>query len=167
MPSRRTFLGAAGTGVPLLLAGCLNSPKHVEGYIQFKSIHGVNEEPGRHEGVSIIDVDASYAPNEEPPGLVHLDEEWADRFPDPRAPVVSDALHDAFTERFDSIRYIVGTTSPGWAEDGESVGSFNVATTRENFNRVQVHSKVTASSDGTYLTIHSVDGLWEFDADGQ
>jgi hypothetical protein len=38
----------------------------------------------------------------------------------------------------------------------------NVATTRTNFNRVQVHSRVTASSDGTYLTIHSVDWVWEF-----
>lgn len=164
MPSRRTVLGALGTGIALASTGCLNSPERVEAYVQFKSIAGVIEDPGTIEEVSIITVDASYEPNDAPPELVHLDEDWADRFPAPRMPVVSDALHDAFTERFDAVRYVVGTTSPEWAEDGESLGSFNVATTRANFNRVQVHNRVTASSDGTFLTIHSVDGLWNFDA---
>ncbi|WP_265111104.1 hypothetical protein [Halosolutus halophilus] len=164
MLSRRTVLGTVGSGVPLALAGCLNSAERVDAYIQFKAIDGLIEEPGRTVEVPVINVDASYEPNDAPPGLVHLGEEWADRFPTPRMPVVSDALHDAFTEQFDSVRYVVGTTSPEWAEDGESVGSFNVATSRENFNRVQVHNRVTASSDGTYLTIHSVDGLWNFDS---
>jgi hypothetical protein len=166
MPSRRTFLGAVGTSVPLTLAGCLNTTERVEGYVQFKLIDGLREEPGRTEEVSIVHVDASYE-NDEPPDLVYLDEEWADRFPTPRMPVVPDPLHDALTDQFDSVRYVVGTTSPGWAEGDESLGSFNVATTRENFNRVQVHSEVTASSDGTSLTIHSVDGLWDFDANGR
>lgn len=166
MPSRRSFLGTVGTGVPLALAGCLNSPRRVEGYVQFKLIDGLVEESGRTTEVPIVNVDASYE-NGTPPNLVHLDEGWADRFPVPRMPTVSDSLHDALSEQFDSVRYVIGTTSPEWAEDGESVGSFNVATTRENFNRVQVHTRVTASSDGTYLTIHSVDGLWNFDSNGQ
>lgn len=163
MPSRRAFLRTGGAGALLVLAGCLNSPQRVEGYIQFKRIDGLIEEPGQTTEISIINVDASYE-NDTPPDLVQLNEEWADEFPIPRMPTVSDSLHDTLTDQFDSVRYVVGTTSPGWAEDDESVGSFNVATTRENFNRVQVHSKVTASSDGTYLTIHSVDGLWNFDS---
>lgn len=163
MPSRRAFLSTAGTGVSFALAGCLNSPQRVEGYVQFKVIDGLKEGPGQTTTVPIINVDASYE-NDTPPDLVHLNDEWADRFPIPRMPTVSDSLHRTLTERFDSVRYVVGTTSHGWADDDESVGSFNVSTTRENFNRVQVHSRVTASSDGTSLTIHSVDGLWNFDS---
>jgi hypothetical protein len=163
MPSRRTVLGAAGTGVALALSGCTGTADRVEGYVQLKSIDGLLREPGRTEEVSVLKVYASHE-NGTPPELAVLDEEWADRFPVPRRPVVPDGLHDALTDRFDAVRYVVGTTSPGWAGDGESFGSFNVATTRENFNRVQVHTAVTASSDGTYLTIHSVDGLWEFDS---
>lgn len=162
MPSRRSLLRTVGTGAVVSLAGCLNSRERVDAYIQSKSITGVIEDGTRREEVSIIDVDASYDPNDEPPDLVHLDDEWADRFPVPRMPFVSDALHSQLTERFDTVRYVVGTTSPEWAEEGESLGSFNVATTQRNFNRVQVHNRVTASSDGTELTIHSVDGIWEF-----
>jgi hypothetical protein len=136
----------------------------VEGYIQLKSIIGLTRRSGDTEQTSILRVTASYEPNSAPQELGHLDENWADRFPVPRAPVVSDALHSAFTDQFDTVRYVVGTTSPQWAEDGESLGSFNVATTRTNFNRVQVHNEVTVSSDGTFLTIHSVDGLWNFDS---
>lgn len=163
MPSRRTFLSTVGTAGALTLAGCLDSAKHVEGYVQLKGIDGLREEPGRIVEVPVIKVFASHE-NDAPPDLVHLDEEWADRFPIPRKPVVSDASHDALIDRFDSVRYVVGITSPEWSEGDESLGSFNVATTRENFNRVQVHTEVTASSDGTYLTIHSVDGLWNFDS---
>ena len=166
MPSRRTLLSGVGTGAIVSLAGCLNSEERVDAYIQFKSITGVIEEGTGREEVSVITVDASYDPNGEPPGLVHLNDDWANQFPVPRMPVVSDELHKQLTERFDTVRYVVGTTSPEWAEDGESLGSFNVATTRMNFNRVQVHSRVTASSDGTYLTIHSVDGIWEFTPNG-
>ena len=163
MPSRRAVLQTAGAGVSLALAGCLGSPRRVEGYVQFKQIDGIREGSGRTAETTIVAVDASYE-NDTPPELVHLNEAWADRFAVPRMPTVSDALHRSLTEEFDSVRYVVGTTSPGWATDGASVGSFNVATTRENFNRVQVHSKVTVSSDGTFLTIHSVDGVWDFDA---
>jgi hypothetical protein len=162
MPSRRTYLGAIGTGAVVSLAGCLNADERVDAYIQYKSITGVVEDGMHRENHRIVTVDTSYDPNGEPPDLVHLDDEWADRFPVPRMPVVSDGLHEQFTERFDTVRYVVGTTSPEWAEDGESLGSFNVATTRTNFNRVQVDTRVTASSDGSYLTIHSVDGVWEF-----
>lgn len=165
MPSRRAFLSTVGTSVSLGLAGCLNSPQRVEGYVQFKVIDGLIEKSGQTTEIPIINVDATYE-NDTPPDLVYLNEEWADLFPVPRMPTVSDSLHRTLTEQFDSVRYVVGTTSPGWAEDDERVGSFNVSTTRENFNRVQVHSKVTASSDGTYLTIHSVDGLWNFTSNG-
>jgi len=164
MPSRRALLGSVGSGVSLALAGCLNRARRVEAYVQFKLIDGVIAESGRRREVPIVEVDASYE-NGTQPELVHLDEEWADRFPVPRRPVVPESLHGALADRFDAVRYVVGATSPAWAEGEESLGSFNVATTRENFNRVQVHTAMTASSDGTYLTVHSVDGLWEFDRD--
>jgi hypothetical protein len=165
IPSCRTLLGAVGTGAVVSLAGCLNSKERVDAYIQLKSITGVLEEGTQREEINIIDVDASYDPNGEQPGLVNRNDDWADQFPVPRMPVVSEGLHKQLTRRFDTVRYVVGTTSPEWAENSESLGSFNVATTRANFNRVQVHSRVTASSDGSYLTIHSVDGIWEFRSD--
>jgi hypothetical protein len=165
MPSRRTLLRTIGTGATFAVAGCLGSRERVEAYVQFKSITGLTQRSGETEQTSILRVTASYEPNNAPPELGHLNEDWADRFPVPRAPTVSDGLHNALTDQFDTIRYVVGTTSSEWAENGESLGSFNVATTRTNFNRVQVHNKVTASSDGTFLTIHSVDGLWNFDSD--
>ena len=164
MPSRRTLLGTIGAGATFAIAGCLDSQERVEGYIQLKSITGLTRESGKTEQTSILRVTASYEPNSAPPRLEHLDENWADQFPVPRAPVVTEALHNTFIDEFDAVRYVVGTTSPKWAENGESLGSFNVATTRANFNRVQVHNEVTASSDGTFLTIHSVDGLWNFDS---
>lgn len=164
MPSRRTFLAVTGTGVTLALTGCLRSLERVEGYIQSKSFSGVVARTSSRDQTDILSVSASFTPNDEPPDLTHLNREWAELFPVPRMPVVSDSLHDALTDQFDTVRYGVGTTSPEWADDGESVGSYNVATTRANFNRVQVHNKVTASSDGTSLTIHSVDGVWNFDA---
>lgn len=164
MPSRRTFLGTVGLGLACGVAGCITGPRRVEGYIQFKSIAGVIERLGEYREVDIISVDASYEPSKTPPD-VSLSEEWADHFPAPQMPVVPISLDTALHEQFDDVRYVVGVTSPEWAEEDETVGSFNVATTRENFNRVQVHTRVTASSDGTYLTIHSVDGLWEFDLD--
>ena len=164
MPSRRTVLASIGTGIPFALAGCLNADDRVEAYIQFKIIDGVIERNGQMDETPIINVSASYEPNVAAPRLVHLNEEWADRFPTPRMPVVSDTLHEDLTGQFDSVRYVIGTTSPQWADEEESVGSFNVSTTRENFNRIQVHNRITASSDGTHLTIHSVDGLWTFDS---
>jgi hypothetical protein len=165
MPSRRTVLGAIGAGASVALAGCIdsNTPERVQGYVQFKSIAGVHDGDDVRETVTILRVDASFEPNDAPPEVWHVDDEWADWFPEPRMPVVGDELHAALTDRFDAVRYVVGTTSPGWADAGERVGSFNVATTRANFNRVQVHAAVTVSSDGTSLTIHSVDGVWEFD----
>ncbi|WP_311172295.1 hypothetical protein [Halobellus ordinarius] len=69
MPSRRTLLSAVSTGAVVSLAGCLNSEERVDAYIQFKSITGVIEDGADREETSIIDVDASYDPNGEPPGL--------------------------------------------------------------------------------------------------
>jgi hypothetical protein len=104
MPSRRLLLSTVGTGAVVSLAGCLNAEERVDGYIQFRSITGVLEEGTRREEISIIDVDASYDPNGEPPRLVHLNDDRADRFPVPRMPVVSDALHRQLTKRFDTAR---------------------------------------------------------------
>jgi hypothetical protein len=170
MPSRRTLLGTAAAGCTLALGGCvsdLTDRRPVDGYVQLKAVVGVRERDGTRESIDVVSVTGSYEPNDEPPDAT-VAEAWADRFPVPRAPVVSDSLHDALAEAFDEVRYVVGVTSPEWADedDDEAVGSYNVATTRRNFNRVQVHTAVTAGSDGTSLTIHSVDGLWDFEADG-
>ncbi len=39
---------------------------------------------------------------------------------------------------------------------------YNVATTRANFDRTQVHDRVRAASDRTYLRIYKIEGDWSF-----
>lgn len=163
--SRRTVLRTAGVAIAGAFAGCTALDRGAEGHVQLKSISGVTENEGRSVEVSVLGVDASFSPDSEPPEVRYLDDAWADRFDAPREPAVSDALHDDLIRTFDRVRYAVGVCSPSWADDGESVGCYNVATTRENFNRVQVHDRVRASSDGTSLTVHSVDGTWTFDSE--
>lgn len=136
-----------------------------EGYVQLKSIEGRYSEDGTRAEESVIRVTLSSPPGADSPELTFLDDEWADRFDAPREPVVPDALHDDLSRVYEKVRYVVGVCSPSWATTGESAGCYNVATTRENFNDVQVHDRVTASSDGTSLTIHSTDGTWTFDSE--
>jgi hypothetical protein len=168
MVSRRPLLrGIAATGTAGLagLAGCSAFAPGVEGYVQLKSIAGVTDEDGTRSEEVVLRVSLASPPGDGPPRLGQRREEWVARFENPREPVVSDALHDDLGRTYDDVRYVVGVCSPEWADDDESIGCFNVATTRENYNRVQVHQAVRASSDGTSLTIHAVDGQWTFDRD--
>lgn len=163
MPSRRQFLAGGSTLYVTGLAGCSLFDQGKDEYVQLKSVEAREPDGTQQTERAIIRVTLSTPPGEDPPELSHLDEEWADRFDTPRTPIVTDALHEDLTRAYDTIRYVVGICSQSWADDGESVGCYNVSTTRENFNRVQVHDQVTASSDGTSLTIHSVDGSWTFE----
>lgn len=166
MPSRRTLLhGIATTGSVALagLAGCSALAPGVQGYVQLKSIAGVTTENGSRREDSILRVQLSSPPGDGPPAVVQVSDEWIGRFENPREPVLSDDLHDDLRQAYDEVRYVVGVCSPAWADDeDERIGCFNVATTRENFDRVQVHQAVRASSDGTELAIHAVDGDWAF-----
>jgi len=164
MPSRRAVLGSGSALAGLALTGCSAFDRGVEGYVQLKSIQVVENADGRRTQRSILRATLSSPPGAEPPELTHRSDEWADRFDTPREPVVPDTLHDDLNRAYDAVRYVVGVCSPEWAHDDEPVGCYNVATTRENFNEVQVHDRVRASSDGTYLTIHSVDGSWTFES---
>lgn len=165
MVSRRTLLHAGSVAASGVLAGCSVPGLGVSGYVQLKSIGARAQRDGRQVERSILRVTLSSPPGAEPPELTYLHDEWADRFDTPREPVVSDAFHDELIQAYDTVRYVVGVCSPAWAGNRESVGCYNVSTTRANFNRVQVHNRVRASSDGTYLSIHSVDGTWTFEAE--
>lgn len=163
MPSRRALLRTGGAVVGTALAGC-GSLRGVEGYVQLKSIQGRATEDGRQFEESVLRVTLSSPPGEKPPEVTFFKDTWRDQFETPRRPTVSKSLHDDLRREYDTVRYVVGVCSPAWADDDESEGCYNVATTRENFNAVQVHDRVRVSSNGTYLTIHSVDGQWTFDS---
>lgn len=165
MPSRRNLLRTASGATCGLLAGCPSLDRGDEGYVQLKSIQVRYSEDGRRVDESILRVTLSSPPGAEQPELNELDGEWADRFETPHEPVVPDVLHADLSRAYETVRYVVGVCCPAWADDEEeSVGCYNVATTRENFNRVQVHDRVRASSNGTYLTIHSREGTWSFES---
>jgi hypothetical protein len=127
--------------------------------------HGVIEENGHQRWEPIVRVTLSSPPGADSPRLSYLADEWADRFDEPSEPVVPDDRRDDLRRDYSEIRYVVGVCSPSWDEREDAVGCYNVSTTRENFNAVQVHDRARASSDGTYLTIHSTDGTWSFDSE--
>lgn len=163
MPSKRALLRAGGAVVGTVLAGC-ESLRGVEGYVQLKSIQGRGTRDGRQFEESILRVTLSSPPGEAPPELTFVEDAWVNRFETPRKPTVSESLHNDLDRKYDTVRYVVGVCTPAWADNDESEGCYNVATTRQNFNAVQVHERVRASSDGTYLTIHSMDRQWTFDS---
>ena len=163
MPSRRALLHATSVAAAGLLAGCGALQRGVDGYVQLKSIAGRYTEDGTRYEESLLRVGLSSPPGGSP-DVRRRSDEWADRFDDPAEPTVGEPLHADLRQAYEEVRYVVGVCSSEWSDDGESVGCYNVATTRENFNRVQVHDRVRASSDGTSLSIHSVDGTWEFEA---
>jgi hypothetical protein len=147
------------------VAGCGQLLGGVDGYVQLQSIAGRYSDGGRQTEESILRVTLSSPPGTGPPQVDFLHDDWASQFESPQTPVVSDDLHDELQRAYETVRYVVGVCSPAWADsEDESIGCYNVATTRENFNRVQVHDHVTVSSDGTSLTIHSTDGEWTFES---
>jgi hypothetical protein len=164
--SRRTLLHAIATSGTVTLtspAGCSALAPGVEGHVQLKSIAGVTTADGTRSEESILGVQLAADPGDSPPQVVQASEEWVARFENPREPIASDEFHDDLRRTYREVRYVVGVCSPEWADDDERIGCFNVATTRESFNGVQVHQAVRASSDGTALRIHSVGGDWSFD----
>lgn len=165
MPSRRSLLRTAGAVTGGGFAGCTSLSRGVDGYVQLKSAQGRNSENGQQFEESIIRVTLSSPPGADSPELTPLSDEWKDRFDSPHEPTVSDGLHADLSQAYDRVRYVIGVCSPGWANDEESEGCYNVSTTRENFNSVQVHDRVRASSDGTSISIHSVDGKWTFQSE--
>lgn len=163
MPSRRTLLrtisGVASCGI----AGCTSLDRGVDGYVQLKSIEargGNDQRPFE----TVLRVMLSSPPGASKPKLTHHQDQWTDRFDTPHRPEVSDALHEELTRAFDTVKYVIGICSPSWADGGESVGCINDSTTREDFNLVQVHDRVRASTDGASLSIRSVDGSWTFES---
>jgi hypothetical protein len=162
MPSRRRLLAAVGTAATAATAGCSVLDRGVDGYVQLKSIGGLVETDGTRREEDVVRVSLSSPPGGGPPSLDHLADRWADRFEQPRYPTVSDALATDLEAAYDEVRYVVGVCAPAWADEGERIGCYNVATTRANFDRTQVHDRVRAASDGTYLTIYEVDGDWSF-----
>lgn len=164
MPSRRSVLATVSVASVGAFGGCSILSPGNEGYVQLKSIQATATVDGTSHTESIVRVGLSSPPGEEEPELSRLDDRWVDRFETPRTPEVSESLARDFDREFDDVRYVVGVCCPAWADPEEDVGCFNVATTRETFNRAQVHDRVRASSDGTTLTIHSVDGEWNFES---
>lgn len=166
MPSRRTVPRTVSALTFGSFAGCTQFFGGVDGYVQLKSIAGRYSGSRRQTEVSILRVTLSSPPGAEPPSVTYLHDDWEAEFDSPRTPVISDDLHGELQRAYETIRYVVGVCSPSWAKsEDESVGCYNVATTRKNFNRVQVHDHVEASSDGTFLTIHSVEGDWTFSSE--
>jgi hypothetical protein len=165
MPSRRTLLRTVTVAASGTLAACQSFARGDDGYVQLKSITGVIEEDGQQRWEPIVRVTLSSPPGADSPRLSYLADEWADRFDEPSEPVVPDDRRDDLRRDYSEIRYVVGVCSPSWDEREDAVGCYNVSTTRENFNAVQVHDRARASSDGTYLTIHSTDGTWSFDSE--
>lgn len=163
MPSRRSVLAGLGVATTGGLGGCSVLAAGDPGYVQLKAIHGIDVVEGVRHDSAVLEVELSSPAGSGPPELAVVDDRWADRFESPRTPTVSESLAHDLGRAFDDVRYIVGVCCPAWADPDEDVGCFNVATTRETLNGAQVHDRVRASSDGDVLTIHAVEGEWEFE----
>jgi hypothetical protein len=161
MPSRRAFLQSGAVTASGVVAGCTAFDRGVDGYVQLKILEGRWSENGVTQTETILDVRLG-SPGEGRPELKTLGDEWADRFETPREPVVSDTLHDDLRQAYESVAYGVGVCSPNWGDGDERQGCRNGWTTRESFNTAQVHDRVSASSDASGISIHAVDGTWEF-----
>jgi hypothetical protein len=159
MPSRRTVLGTLGTVAVGGFAGYtwLN---RATGYVQEKSIEVTYREDNQWYAESVITVSLGNPAGVGEPELHWLHDDWEGRFETPNTPAVSDALHEDLQREYEEVRYVVGVCSPEWKTDDSGIGCRNANATREDFNRVQVHDRVTASYDSPTLSIHDVDGTW-------
>ena len=161
MPSRRTLLRTASVAAGSL-AGCSALARGVDGYVQLKSIEAREGSTDR-PFTTILRVTLSSPPGASQPEVTHSHDEWIDRFDTPHNPIVSDVIYDDLTRAYSTVKYVIGVCSPSWRDRGESVGCTNDAASRTAFNRVQVHDRVRASTDGGSLSIHSVAGAWPFE----
>lgn len=162
MSSRRTVLGTLSIATLSVLAGCswLN---RATGYVQVKSIEVAYRENNQRYAESVITVSLSDPPGAESPQLNYVHDDWKDWFDTPHTPVVSDALHEDLQREYEEVQYVVGVCSPSWSDNEYPVGCHNANASRTDFNRVQVHDRVTASYDTPHIFIHEVDGSWSFD----
>ncbi|CAJ52218.1 hypothetical protein [Haloquadratum walsbyi] len=164
MPSRRSIIASLGA---LTLSGFgawfwLTS-ESASGYVQEKSIEARYREENQLHSESIITVTLSNPPGSAPPQLSWLHDDWQNQFDSPTSPVVSEALDKQLHQAYEDIRYIVGVCTPAWGNEQQETGCHNAPTSREEFNRVQVHNRVSASYTDTGLSIHRVNGTWAFD----
>jgi hypothetical protein len=162
MPSRRTVLGALGATAVCGFVGYSRLDR-ATGYVQEKSIEVRYREDSRRYGESVITVSLSDPPGADPPQLDWLHDDWEERFATPQTPVVSDELHSDLQRTYEEVRYVVGVCSPSWGTDEHRVGCRTANVTRNDFNRVQVHDRVTVTRTSPGISIHGVDGSWTFD----
>lgn len=132
------------------------------GYVQEKSIEARYREDNQLHSESIITVTLSNPPGSGSPQLNWLHDDWQSQFDSPSSPVVSEDLHQELQQSYERIRYVVGVCSPTWGDEQQETGCHNAPTSREDFNQVQVHDRVTASRTDTGLSIESVNGMWSF-----
>ena len=162
MPSRRTVIGSLGVAALGGLGAWLWFTP-ATGYVQEKSIEASYREGNQLHSESVITVTLSNFPGSDSPQIDWLHDDWQDRFESPSTPVVSESLHTDLQQTYEEIRYVVGVCSPSWGEDEATIGCYNGNAGREDFNRAQVHDRVTASRTNPGLSIHSVKGTWSFD----
>jgi hypothetical protein len=164
MPSRRSIIASIG-GAALSGFGVWYwfTSKSATGYVQEKSIEARYREDNQLHSESIITVTLSNPPGSGSPQLNWLHDDWQSQFDSPSSPVVSEDLHQELQQAYEDIRYVVGVCSPTWGDEQQETGCHNAPTSRENFNQVQVHDRVTASRTDTGLSIDSVNGTWSFD----
>jgi len=162
MPSRRTVIGSLGAAA---LSGLGTwwwlTPEHATGYVQEKSIEARYREGNRLHSESVVTVTLNSPPGS--PQLNWLHDDWQERFDSPTTPVVSEALHHELQQAYEDVRYIVGVCSPSWGDGERAAGCYNAGAGRADFNRVQVHDRVTASRTDAGISIHGVEGTWSFD----
>ena len=162
MPSRRTVIRSLGVAALGGLGAWLWLTP-ATGYVQEKSIEARYREGNQLHSESVITVTLSNPPGSDSPQVNWLHDDWQDRFESPATPVVSESLHTELQQVYEEIRYVVGVCSPAWGEIEQATGCYNASAGREDFNRVQVHDRVTASKTNAGLSIHNVEGKWSFD----
>ena len=162
MPSRRTVIGSLGVATLSGLGAWLWFTP-AKGYVQEKSIEVKYREENQLYSESVITVTLSNPPGSDSPQITWLHDDWQERFESPATPVVSESLHTELHQVYEEVRYVVGICSPSWGGNEQATGCYTASAGREDFNRVQVHDRVTASKSNGGLAIHSVTGTWSFD----
>jgi len=163
MPSRRTVIWSLGVAALGGLGAWLWLTP-ATGYVQEKSIEARYQEGNQLHSESVITVTLSNPPGSNSPQIDWLHDDWRDRFESPSTPVASKSLHNELQQVYEEVRYVIGVCSPSWGEEEETTGCYNASAGREDFNRVQVHDRVSASkTTNAGLSIHSVKGKWSFD----
>lgn len=163
MPSRRTIIASlGGAGLSGFGAWFWLTSESATGYVQEKSIEARYREDNQLHSESIITVTLSNPPGSDSSQLNRLHDDWHGQFESPTSPIVSEPLHQELQQAYENIRYVVGVCSPAWSDEEQGTGCYNAPTSREEFNRVQVYDRVTASHTDTRISIQSVNGTWSF-----